>query len=141
MTGCSITDPTLSDIEEIARDAFQTIPAALRQHAEDVVIHVTDFPDRSVCSALNLDNPFDLLGLYQGTPIGEKETAATPQDIDRIFLYRRPLLEFWRTGADDLSAVVRHVLVHEIGHHFGFSDDDMAALEAATDTDASTSST
>lgn len=129
------TAPSLSDIEEIARAAFQTIPEALRQHAENVVIHVMDFPDEAVCREMRLRSPFDLLGLYQGIPVGDKESGGTPADIDRVFLYRRPILDFWCDGGDDLATIVRHVLIHEIGHHFGFSDADMEALEAAAEAD------
>lgn len=129
----SSTAPTLADIEEIARAAYETIPNALRQHVTDVVIHVMDFPDDGVCRAMGLQSPFDLLGLYQGVPIGDKDSGGTPQDVDRIFLYRRPILDFWCEGGDDLVTIVRHVLIHEIGHHFGFSDADMEALEAAAE--------
>ena len=131
MPSHSLTAPTLSDIEEIARSAYLTIPEDLRDHAKDVVIHVMDFPDEAVCREMRLRSPFDLLGLYQGIPVGDKESGGTPADIDRVFLYRRPILDFWCEGEDDLETVVRHVLIHEIGHHFGFSDADMEALEAA----------
>jgi predicted Zn-dependent protease with MMP-like domain len=122
--------PSLSAIEKVARRAFETIPEELRENVRDVVIHVAEFPDDAVCDELGLESPFDLLGLYSGVPIGDRESAGTRQDVDRIYLYRRPILDYWCDGEDDLAAVVRNVLIHEIGHHFGFSDADMAALEA-----------
>ena len=122
--------PTLDDIQAIASDAFATIPDDLAQHVADVAIYVTDFPDDETLEALELESPFDLLGLYQGISLDQKSVADTPTDIDRIFLYRRPLLDYWCDTGEDLCHVVRHVLIHEIGHHFGFSDDDMEAIEA-----------
>jgi predicted Zn-dependent protease with MMP-like domain len=78
-----------------------------------------------------LESPFDLLGLYRGVPIGEKSVSAQPDDVDRIFLYRRPLLDYWCDSGETLSHVIRHVLIHEIGHHFGLSDEEMERIEAA----------
>ena len=78
---------------------------------------------------MQLASPFDLLGLYQGVSLAEKSSADAPQDLDRIFLYRRPILDYWCETGEDLAHVVRRVLIHEIGHHFGLSDDDMEALE------------
>jgi predicted Zn-dependent protease with MMP-like domain len=122
--------PTLDEIEALAREAFATIPAELARHAGDVVIRVEDFPDAETERDMGLDSPFDLLGLYRGVPIGEKSTGYTPQDVDMVFLYRRPLLDFWCETEEDLVGLIRHVLIHEIGHHFGFSDDDMERIEA-----------
>ena len=129
-TGKYANAPTLGDIEAIAAEAFATIPQALAQHVTDVVIHVVDFPDDETLAALDLESPFDLLGLYQGISLDQKSVADTLTDIDRIYLYRRPLLDYWCDAGEDLYHVVRHVLIHEIGHHFGFSDDDMEAIEA-----------
>ena len=122
--------PTLGDIEAIASEAFATIPHALAQHVADVAIHVVDFPNDETMEALELESPFDLLGLYQGLSLDLKSVADTLTDIDRIYLYRRPLLDYWCETGEDLYHLVRHVLIHEIGHHFGFSDDDMEAIEA-----------
>lgn len=129
-TGKHSSAPTLNDIEAIASEAFATIPAALAQHLADVAIHVVDFPDDETLEALGLVSPFDLLGLYQGISLDQKSVADTLTDIDRIYIYRRPLLDYWCESEEDLYHVVRHVLIHEIGHHFGFSDDDMEAIEA-----------
>ncbi len=131
-TGKHASAPTLDDIEAIAGEAFATIPQALAQHVTDVVIHVVDFPDDETMEVLELESPFDLLGLYQGVSLDRKSVADTQTDVDRIFLYRRPLLDYWCETGEDLYHVVRHVLIHEIGHHFGFSDDDMDAIEART---------
>ena len=129
-TGKFASAPTLDDIQAIAMEAFATIPLALAQHVADVAIYVTDFPDDETLEAMELESPFELLGLYQGISLDQKSVADTLTDSDRIFLYRRPLLDYWCETGDDLYHVVRHVLIHEIGHHFGFSDDDMEAIEA-----------
>ena len=129
-TGKYSSAPTLDDIEAIASEAFATIPTALAQHVAEVAIHVVDFPDDETLEALELESSFDLLGLYQGVSLDHKSVADTLTDIDRIYLYRRPLLDYWCESGEDLYHVVRHVLIHEIGHHFGFSDDDMEAIEA-----------
>ena len=122
--------PTLDDIEALARRALAEIPAELRRHAQGVVIRVQDFPDVETEDDMGLDSPFDLLGLYHGVPIGDKGAGYAPQDVDMIFLYRRPILDYWCETGEDLAHVVRHVLIHEIGHHFGFSDEDMERIEA-----------
>ena len=124
------TAPTLAEIEAIARDAFDQIPEALRRHARDVVVRVEELPDEETERDMALDSPFDLLGLYRGVSIDKKSFGDPTPGIDMVFLYRRPLLDYWCDTGEDLTGLVRHVLIHEIGHHFGFSDDDMDALEA-----------
>ncbi|HUT49593.1 MAG TPA: metallopeptidase family protein [Alphaproteobacteria bacterium] len=109
--------------------AFAAIPERLRGLLGDVVIRVEDFPDAETMAEMELASPFDLLGLYRGVSIGHK-TAALPGAIDMIFLYRRPILDYWDPGGEDLADVIRHVLIHEIGHHFGLSDEDMERIEA-----------
>ena len=128
-----IVPPSLDDLIDLAGAAFAVIPPELARMVEDVAIQVVDFPDDDTCREMALDSPFDLLGLYHGIPFGEKSTSHTPEDVDIIFLYRRPILDYWCDTGEDLAHVVRHVLIHEIGHHFGFSDADMEALEAAAD--------
>ena len=120
--------PSLEEIEAIAVEAFGAIPEPFREFARDAVIHVTDFPDRETEAEMQLQSPFDLLGLYRGIPIGERGSGLTAQDVDRIFLYRRPILDVWCEGEDDLAHLVRHVLIHEIGHHFGLTEEDLAEL-------------
>ena len=121
--------PSLADFEEIAAAAFRAIPDDLRSLAREVVVQVTDFPDAETEAGMDLETPFDLLGLYCGVPIGEKQDGRTPEDVDRIFLYRRPILDYWCETGEDLGHLVRHVLIHEIGHHFGLSDADMERIE------------
>ena len=123
------TPPTAGDIEEIAARVFETIPETLRKHAAEVRIQVVEFPTAEVMREMEIDSSFDLLGLYQGVPIGDKSVSDVRHDIDMIFLYRRPLLDYWVENNARLEDVVRHVLIHEIGHHFGFSDDDMEDIE------------
>jgi predicted Zn-dependent protease with MMP-like domain len=123
------TAPDLAEIEQIAAAAFETIPAELAQHVHDVIIRVEDFPDAETEEEMELETPFDLLGLYRGRPLGAKSVSDVVTDIDMIFLYRRPLLDFWCDSDEDLEHLVRHVLIHEIGHHFGYSDEDMERLE------------
>ena len=123
------TPPSLADIEKIADRAMGTIPKELRRHVEGVVIRVEDFCDEETEREMELESPFDLLGLYRGISLDQKSTLSTPHDVDMIFLYRRPLLDYWCESGEDLEHVVRHVLIHEIGHHFGFSDADMESIE------------
>ncbi|HEX9790331.1 MAG TPA: metallopeptidase family protein [Kiloniellales bacterium] len=124
------TPPDLADLEAQAREAFATIPSELRQYVGDVAIQVEDFPDDETLEELECESPFDLLGLYRGVDLTRKSVTDVPEDVDMIFLYRRPILDYWCETGNDLVSVVRHVLIHEIGHHFGLSDDDMERLEA-----------
>ena len=124
------TAPDLAEIEAMARDALATIPPALRDKAADVVIRVEEFCDEETEAEMRLESPFELLGLYRGVPFGQRSVSATPQHINMIFLYRRPLLDFWCETGENLYDLIRHTLIHEIGHHFGFSDDDMERIEA-----------
>jgi predicted Zn-dependent protease with MMP-like domain len=128
-----IEPPTLDDIERLAREAFATIPDELRAQTGDVTFLVTDFAEDDVLDQFEAESPFEILGLYAGIPFGEAESMASPSDLNRIFLYRRPILDYWCESGEDLQSIVRHVLIHEIGHHFGFSDDDMEAIEATAD--------
>ncbi|HZH26379.1 MAG TPA: metallopeptidase family protein [Azospirillaceae bacterium] len=124
------TAPTLDEIEAMAEDALATIPVPLLRHVGNVVIRVEEFPDAETETEMELESPFDLLGLYRGVDLTRKSVGDQPGDLDMIFLYRRPILDFWIETGEDLAHLVRHVLIHEIGHHFGFSDEDMEALEA-----------
>ena len=121
--------PSLRELEDIARQAFRTIPAELRRHAAGVVIQVEDFPDAETERELGLESPFDLLGVYRGVSLDQKSVSEAPTDVDMIFLYRRPILDYWLETGEDLTHIVRHVLIHEIGHHFGLSDEDMERIE------------
>jgi predicted Zn-dependent protease with MMP-like domain len=122
--------PTLGDIEALAADALKTIPSELKQHLGPLIIRVEEFPDEETEAAMELESPFDILGLYRGVALPHKSVSDPHAQIDMVFLYRRPILDYWCETGDDLEDVVRHVLIHEIGHHFGFSDDDMERIEA-----------
>ena len=122
--------PSLDDIEGLAREALKTIPAKLRVHVRDVVVRVAEFPSEEIEREMVLESPFDILGLYQGVSLDRRGVADSATDVDMIFLYRRPLLDYWCETGESLRHLVRHVLIHEIGHHFGFSDADMEAIEA-----------
>ncbi len=124
-----VTAPTIADIEAMARAAMKTIPEPLRRHAANIVIRVEDFPDEETQAEMELESPFDLLGLYSGVSLDLKSVSDTPSDVDIIFLYRRPMLDYWCETGEDLGHIVRHVLIHEIGHHFGFSDEAMHRIE------------
>ena len=121
--------PSLADFEDIARAAFRTIPEELSRHVRDVVVRVEEFPDAETQREMKLDSPFDLLGLYRGVSLDRQSVADTRDDLDMIFLYRAPILDYWCETGEDLTHIVRHVLIHEIGHHFGFSDADMQRIE------------
>jgi predicted Zn-dependent protease with MMP-like domain len=121
--------PSVADIEELVNQALGTIPSRLKRHLGAVVIRVEEFPDEETEQAMGLDSPFDILGLYNGVALPHKSVSDPRPNMDRIFLYRRPILDYWCETGEDLARLVRHVLIHEIGHHFGFSDDDMARIE------------
>jgi predicted Zn-dependent protease with MMP-like domain len=121
--------PSLADLDALAQQALATVPQELKQHLGAVVIRVEDFPDDETAAAMELESPFDLLGLYRGVALPRQSVSAPHTGIDMIFLYRRPILDYWCEMGDDLADIVRHVLIHEIGHHFGFSDDDMERIE------------
>ncbi len=121
--------PNAADIEAIAARAYATIPAELRDHVAGVVIRIEEYPDEQTLADLGIEDPHDLLGLYHGVDLTQKSVADPQPQTDMIFLYRRPLLDYWIENNLVLGHLVRHVLIHEIGHHFGFSDDDMEAIE------------
>ncbi|WP_306117164.1 MULTISPECIES: metallopeptidase family protein [unclassified Roseitalea] len=123
--------PDLAAIEKIAREAYAHLPREFRKLTGDVQIRIADFPSDDVLDDLGLDTPFDLLGLFEGRGIAELWNPATGQETNRITLYRRAILDYWCENDETLGDIVTHVLVHELGHHFGLSDDDMARIEAS----------
>jgi predicted Zn-dependent protease with MMP-like domain len=128
--------PSLADFEELAEEAFARLPESFRKLSGAVPIIIEDFAEPDVLEGLGIESEFDLLGLFHG--VGLAQGAATPQTgqmPNRVFLYRRPILEYWLENEDTLDAIVAHVLIHEIGHHFGLSDADMDAIEAEADGD------
>ena len=123
--------PDLDAIDALAASAFAALPESFRQLCEGLVIRVVDFPDDETLEEMDAQTEFDLLGLFRGQGLAHAEaTAPTGLPPNMIWLYRRPLLDYWCEGEDTLEAVVAHVLIHEIGHHFGLSDADMEAIEA-----------
>lgn len=113
----------------LAQQALATIPEELKRHFDAVVIRLVEFPDEETEKEMGLESPFELLGLYHGVALPHQSLSSPHTGIDIIFLYRRPILDYWCETGEDLYAVVRNVLIHEIGHHFGFSDEDMERLE------------
>jgi predicted Zn-dependent protease with MMP-like domain len=122
--------PTSEDIDSLARAAFQRLPASFRRLSDGLVIQVVDFPDEQTLKEMDAESEFELLGLFRGRGLAQGGAAGETGELpNMIWLYRRPLLDFWCDGEDTLDEVVTHVLVHEIGHHFGLSDADMEAIE------------
>jgi predicted Zn-dependent protease with MMP-like domain len=125
--------PSLTDLEALAAEAYGRLPERFRALCDGLVIRVEDFPTDEVLDAMAVETEFDLLGLFQGVGLPFQPGPVTGQMPNMIWLYRRPILDYWAEHEEALGNIVTHVLVHEIGHHFGLSDDDMAAIEAATD--------
>jgi predicted Zn-dependent protease with MMP-like domain len=125
--------PSLAALEILAGDVFSHLPKGFSDLCADLVIQVDDFPSEDVLDEMQAESEFDLLGLFQGVGLPFRAESAPVQMPNMIWLYRRPILDYWSEHDETLGAIVQHVLVHEIGHHFGLSDDDMAAIEQATD--------
>ncbi|GLS44534.1 metallopeptidase family protein [Methylobacterium brachythecii] len=125
--------PSLAEIEAIAEEAFAGLPHAFRRLCAGVRIQVDDFPDDETLDEMNCESEFDLLGLFRGVGLAQSGETATGQMPNSVWLYRRPLLDYWAEHDETLGHLVTHVLIHEIGHHFGLSDDDMARIEAQAD--------
>ncbi len=124
--------PTLDDFEAMALRAFAGLAPEFRALVGEVTFVVAEFPDDEVVEELAAESPFDILGLFEG--VGLAHASAVPETgsmPNRVWLYRRPILDYWAENEETLGAIVAHVLIHEIGHHFGLSDDDMEALEEA----------
>lgn len=122
--------PDAEAIVMLAEQALAAIPPRLAQHVEGVSIVVEDMPDDETLQELGIDSAWDLTGLYRGTPIGQRSVDDVARQPDLIFLYRQPILLEWIETSVDLPRLVRNVLIHEIAHHFGFTDEEIAALEA-----------
>ena len=125
--------PSLADIEVLAEAAWRRLPQQFRAFCDNVVIRVEDFPTDEVLRDLGLESPFDLLGLFQGVSLIQRSVSDPAGMPNMIYLYRRPILDYWAEHDETLGHLVTHVLVHEIGHHFGLSDDDMERIEAEAD--------
>ncbi len=122
--------PSLAEIETLAHDVFRRLPRTFRDLCEDVVIRVDDFPTDEVLDEMECESEFDLLGLFQGVGLPHRSNDDIARLPNMIWLYRRPMLDYWAEHDEALGQIVRHVLIHEIGHHFGLSDEDMEAIEA-----------
>ena len=125
--------PSLAELEILAGEVFRRLPRKFRELCADLVIQVDDFPSDEVLDHMNAESEFDLLGLFQGVGLPFRSDSAPVRMPNMIWLYRRPILDYWAEHDDTLGAIVQHVLVHEIGHHFGLTDADMHAIEAAAE--------
>ncbi|MEI8393105.1 MAG: metallopeptidase family protein [Rhodospirillaceae bacterium] len=124
------TPPSRAEIERLAAATLESLPEIFLRPAGPLVLLVEDFPDEETEREMGLESPFDLLGLYRGVDLAHQSILDVRTSLDTIILYRRPLLDYWCDTGEELAAVVRHVLIHEIGHHFGLSDEDMERIEA-----------
>ncbi|MCI5077482.1 metallopeptidase family protein [Oricola sp.] len=125
--------PDLATIESIARTAYAHLPGEFRALTSDVQILVADFPTDEISDDLGLETPFDLLGLFEGRGVAERWTPGTGEHPNRITLYRRAILDYWSENEETLNDIITHVLIHELGHHFGLSDADMERIEEAAE--------
>jgi predicted Zn-dependent protease with MMP-like domain len=121
--------PSADEMEAIARATLRALPAPFAEHLGDVVLLVEDFADEETLEAMGIEDPFELTGIYEGVPLTERSVEQSGTLPDRVRLFRRPILDEWADGNDTLEHLVAHVLIHEVGHHLGLSDEDMHALE------------
>jgi predicted Zn-dependent protease with MMP-like domain len=127
----TVKAPSLAELEALAEEAFRRLPQKFRALCEGLVIRVEDFPTEEVLEELGAESEFDVLGLFQGVGLPFRSESVSGQMPNMVWLYRRPILDYWAEHDEALGVIITHVLVHEIGHHFGLSDDDMAAIEAS----------
>jgi predicted Zn-dependent protease with MMP-like domain len=133
LTWRGVPAPSLAEIEAMAADAYARLPEDFRNLCDNLVIQVADFPTEDVMTTMGVETEFDLLGLFQGVGLPFL-SASVPEPLpNMIWLYRRPILDYWAQHEEGLDDIITHVLVHEIGHHFGLSDDDMEAIEASVE--------
>ena len=123
--------PSLAEMEAMAHEVFERLPENSRQLCEGVIVRIDDFPTDEVLDEMGATSEFDLLGLFQGIGLPFRSHQDVARLPNMVWLYRRPILDYWAEHDETLGHIVRHVLIHEIGHHFGLSDDDMEAIEAA----------
>src|SRR5579872_1326265 len=123
--------PSLAEMETMAHDVFTRLPKAFRALCEGLIIRVDDFPSEEILDEMGAESEFDLLGLFQGVGLPHQSHQDIARLPNMIWLYRRPILDYWSEHDETLGRIVRHVLIHEIGHHFGLSDDDMDAIETS----------
>ena len=123
------TPPSANEIAAIARATLAALPDLFGRHLGEIVVRIEELADEATLAVLGIDHPLDLTGLYEGVPIGDKESAAPGAMPDRITLYRRAILDEWVEEGERFETLVHHIVIHEVGHHFGLSDDDMHAIE------------
>jgi predicted Zn-dependent protease with MMP-like domain len=128
-----LKSPSLAEFEAIAAEAYRRLPVRFRAKCDGVVLRVEDFATDEVLDSMGIQSELDLMGLFQGIGLPFQSESAPAQMPNMVFLYRVPILLYWAEHEETLGAVITHVLVHEIGHHFGLSDDDMFAIERAAD--------
>ena len=121
--------PSAADIEAIARRTLDRLPSPFADSLGDVVLRIEEVADPDTARDLGLDHPMQLSGLYEGVPLNLRSAQQSGTLPERVTLYRRPIVEEWQSTRVSLEQLVTHIVIHEIGHHFGFSDDDMHALE------------
>jgi predicted Zn-dependent protease with MMP-like domain len=125
--------PTISTFESLAIEAYGNLPEEFRALTGNLTIEIEDFPDDEIFEDMALETPFDLLGLFEGRGISERFSMETGELPNRIRLYRRPIIDYWAENEETLGDIITHVLIHEIGHHFGLSDDDMERIEESVE--------
>ena len=128
----SLKAPSLAEMEDVAHDMFARLPGRFRDLCEGLIIRVDDFPTDEVLDEMQAASEFDLLGLFQGVGLPFRSNQDIARLPNMVWLYRRPILDYWAEHDETLGHIVRHVLIHEIGHHFGLSDDDMESIEERT---------
>ena len=121
--------PSAEEIEAIAREAMQRLPEPFAAHLAEVVLQVDEYADEALLAELGIEHPLDLSGVYEGIPIGQRSVETSGTLPDRIRLFRQAILAEWAEDGEPFEHLVRHILIHEVGHHFGLSDADMHALE------------
>ncbi|BAT58433.1 possible zinc metallo-peptidase [Variibacter gotjawalensis] len=126
-----LTAPDLGEMEQMAREEFARLPETFRALCRDLVIRVEDFATDEVLKKMGLESEFDLLGLFEGIGLPFQSEGDVARMPNMVWLYRRPILDYWAEHEETIGTVVSHVLIHEIGHHFGLSDEDMEAIEAS----------
>ncbi|MBB1249755.1 MULTISPECIES: metallopeptidase family protein [unclassified Rhizobium] len=123
--------PSLEAIEQLAREAYGQLPDDFRALCQDLIIQIADFPSDDIFEDMALETPFDLLGLFEGRGVTERFSVENGELPNRVTLYRRPILDYWAENEETLGDIIAHVLIHEIGHHFGLSDEDIEEIEAS----------
>ena len=121
--------PSLEEMEALAGEAYAALPEQFRALCHGLVIRIEDFPTEEVLEDMRAQGEFDLLGLFQGVGLPFRSESAPEAMPNMVWLYRRPILDYWAEHEDSLGEIITHVLVHEIGHHFGLSDEDMLTIE------------